>query len=766
MSRAGRKILRSASRFGALTALGLVVGGVGSASAGTLSVRLGVDPTGCVAQGWFAAGMAGSALCIDRGGGWDINSASQTVSAGATGYWQINAPAGITIETAAIPSIQSSGLVSNGSNGWQAADYWAGYSNPGHVWGPGTTSINPEGATTPLNSPFYGFKLYCYASSCSNNGSVFVYEVDISATENQGPALTAVGSNNLWYQGGHYVWNPPGDPWSIELSASDPSGVCNTYAEVNTNTLPGPSATPVNDTFQQCPSPVDWSPSNGASVDVNQYVPAGTSGTFSLQFDATNAAGVLSNPSETIQGDNIQPSVSLSASNDANPSVWVGHAVTVTAAAHAGPSGVGSVSCSGDGAPAKPYPSGGVTVDGTGTHQVACTVTNRAVDPQGNPNSGTGSIAVKIDETPPSVQFEPANPTDPTALVADTSDSESGVAGGSITISGPGLNSPMTLPTSFDGSHLISRFDDAGLRGVYTFTATSCDVVGNCASTNQSLSLPVRLAAISHVSFVKIQSPAKIVRKRVLVDYHYRVERLHGRRIRVKVGGHYRRIRIVIPVNTSCGQRRVKLARHRWREITVCRILKLKLKTKRSVRFGRKTSVHGLLMTSQGAPIAGVPVAIETAPDNGTGQFTRAAVATTSSTGAWSATLPAGPSRIIHAVYSGSATILPAAGVATVAVPAKIRITSITPLNPPWNSWITITGELSGGYLPPGGALVELHYSYGRAQTVYGVKTHVTTSRFTTRFKFGPGQTPLTFGFQLSTLPASGYAFSPGWSNT
>ena len=131
--------------------------------------------------------------------------------------------------------------------------------------------------------------------------------------------------------------------------------------------------------------------------------------------------------------------------------------------------------------------------------------------------------------------FEPQNPTDPTALVINTTDTESGVAGGTVTISGPGLTGPTALPTSFDGSHLLARFDDAGLHGAYTFTATSCDNVGNCASTSQVIDLPVRLSAISDVSFAKIQSPAKIVRERVLVDYRYRVERRRRhKRVRVK----------------------------------------------------------------------------------------------------------------------------------------------------------------------------------------------------------------------------------------
>ena len=73
-----------------------------------------------------------------------------------------------------------------------------------------------------------------------------------------------------------------------------------------------PSTPNASDGFQQCPSPVDWTPGQDAEVDTDQIVPVGSSGSFPLQLDATNAAGVTSSPSETIEVDQVQPSVSLS----------------------------------------------------------------------------------------------------------------------------------------------------------------------------------------------------------------------------------------------------------------------------------------------------------------------------------------------------------------------------------------------------------------------------------------------------------------------
>jgi hypothetical protein len=84
------------------------------------------------------------------------------------------------------------------------------------------------------------------------------------------------------------------------------------------------------------------------------------------------------------------------------------------------------------------------------------------------------------------------------------------------------------------------------------------------------------------------------------------------------------------------------------------------------VAFGRPVKLHGLLISSVGLPIAGQPVAILSAPDNGSNAFTQAAAVTTGADGSWTATLPPDPSRIIQASYPGSPTILPATGYATV----------------------------------------------------------------------------------------------------
>ena len=75
----------------------------------------------------------------------------------------------------------------------------------------------------------------------------------------------------------------------------------------------------------------------------------------------------------------------------------------------------------------------------------------------------------------------------------------------------------------------------------------------------------------------------------------------------------------------------------------MCRPLGFHVITTKLVPYGKPFTMHGLLVTTQGVPIANAPVDILTAPANGLEQFTEAATATTTASGAWTAKLPPGP---------------------------------------------------------------------------------------------------------------------------
>ena len=98
------------------------------------------------------------------------------------------------------------------------------------------------------------------------------------------------------------------------------------------------------------------------------------------------------------------------------------------------------------------------------------------------------------------------------------------------------------------------------------------------------------------------------------------------------------------------------------------------------VSHRKATTVNGWLGTPNGTAISGQIVRVLTAPDNGQGKFSQAAVTVTKANGTWTAQLPAGPSRLIEAVYVGAATLEPSvSGQVHVVVPAKVDLISVTP---------------------------------------------------------------------------------------
>ena len=510
-----------------------------------------------------------------------------------------------------------------------------------------------------------------------------------------------------------------------------------------------------------------------ASLDTRQYVP--NDGPLPITVQATNAAGVSTPLSQTVHVDNDPVTVSLATPNDANPTVWVNHAVQVAADATAGPSGIANTSCSIDEAPGFAYPNGGFVVDGDGTHTVSCTAANTAIDPQGQSNTGTTSESIRIDEAAPSVAFAPVNPSDPDALTADTADGESGVAGGSITVQGPHATTSRPLATTLVGSQLVSRFDDGGKNGDFTFTATSCDEVGNCATTSEALHFPIRLGSLGLISFHRIVVPAKTIDKRVLVGARHQTvehrEKVGGGYRRVKrtisVGGHLRRVRVHVRAGRRCGRRVIHVSGHpHRRRITACRKLRLQTVLHHRQRLGRRVKVYGLLRTTQGQPLAGVPVVIAARPDDRGGRYRRVLTTQTDAHGRWTARLPGGPSRTIRARYPGSAVVEPATVQAHLTVPAGIRV-RISPHVLPWAHAIHIRGHLIGRYVPHDGVALRLlvHYPHSKQPTVLLALRTNRHGAFHFRWSYHSGRGVATYPFSVaSTSRETDYPYAAGTS--
>jgi hypothetical protein len=188
----------------------------------------------------------------------------------------------------------------------------------------------------------------------------------------------------------------------------------------------------------------------------------------------------------------------------------------------------------------------------------------------------------------------------------------------------------------------------------------------------------------------------------------------------------------------------------------------------RRVAHGRAVNVSGWLGTSTDAALGGEAVQVLSAPDNGLGRFRTAAMTVTARNGSWTARLPAGPSRLVVARFGGGPrTEHATSGQAHLIVPAKVTLLRVVPRRVPWGGTIHIVGRLSGGYLPPGGALLRLRIGVGGSYTTYGIEEHVTgRGRFATTYTFGAGEPAVhrSFWFQVASLPMGDYPYAPAAS--
>ena len=274
------------------------------------------------------------------------------------------------------------------SDGFGAEFFWG---NDGTNYG--TQSINYTsgcsggvGYATGISqaiqpSRYFGWTVGCeFESSChaTSSGSriLAVNGIQLEAEETTGPALIAVGSNNLWYQQGWVRGT-----WPAAFEASDPSGVCDAQTTVDGQTVASWTDT--------APDPTSWTQCHGtgaaAAIDTTKY----PDGDMSLSFYATDAAGNGTGPSRSATAnpvlvDNTPVSLSLSGPTDALSTAGTQY---VTATAAAGPSGVGGIACTVDGSPYRWHAgvSTAIPIDGLGQHQVSCYAQNNSYDVAGNP---------------------------------------------------------------------------------------------------------------------------------------------------------------------------------------------------------------------------------------------------------------------------------------------------------------------------------------------------------------------------------------------
>lgn len=185
------------------------------------------------------------------------------------------------------------------------------------------------------------------------------------------------------------------------------------------------------------------------------------------------------------------------------------------------------------------------------------------------------------------------------------------------------------------------------------------------------------------------------------------------------------------------------------------------------VAFRHRATVSGWL-GSGSTPLAGQSVTIMAAP-LGSSHFHRAVVVMTRANGTWKAKLPAGPSRIVRAVYGGSTAFEPAASAALkLTVPARIRV-HVTPNRSPWAGRLVITGRLEGGYIPrdrkQASQLLKLRIGVVGVKGLHGsvgVPNLKPNGRFRTTFCLAPGRGIVRYWFSAVSLFETNYPYARG----
>jgi hypothetical protein len=385
--------------------------------------------------------------------------------------------------------------------------------------------------------------------------------------------------------------------------------------------------------------------------------------------------------------------------------------------------------------------------------------------------------AVNIDNDPVSISL--SGPTDAPStagtqyVTATATAGPSGVQGISCSVDGASTQvyngASAQVPVSGVGSHSVRCAADNN----------AADASGNHGwSSWATWTLSIRQPTVSGIGFSRLVDPMLChrARQRVKVAARWVTVYRHHKLVRVKKGAHTKVVSV-----TRCHARIAQRTIHVWvtvkrrgklvrvrraKRIRVAVLPHLVTDASKRIAHGKSTTVNGWLGMPGGTAIGGQTVRVLTAPDNGLGQFSLAAVTTTHPDGSWSARLPAGPSRLIEAAYDGSPTLEPSlSSQVRVGVPAEVKLISVWPPRVAWSGTVRIVGQLVGGYLPPGGALVRLRLGQGAGYTTYGVQEHVTgNGRFATTYTFGAGLPNVhrKFWFQIASLPMGGdYPWAP-----
>ncbi len=387
----------------------------------------------------------------------------------------------------------------------------------------------------------------------------------------------------------------------------------------------------------------------------------------------------------------------------------------------------------------------------------AMPLTLSASDATGVPASYTRTIYV--DNSQPTVSLSGPTNVPSTAgtqyVTATAAAGPSGVDGISCAVDGASAQwypgAAAQVPVSGAGQHSVqcSAADNA------------VDPGGNNGwSAPATWSLKIGDPTVSGITFGSRLLDAlrcKRVMVQVRVKAHWVTVRRHRRKVRI-----HRRARVSVRREVRCHPRVVirKINVHghveRRRVVLLPHTVQLSVK---QVRYGGAASVAGWVGLSSGAALAGVPVQVITATDDGQASWQLAAVVTTAANGTWEAKLQPGPSRLVAAVYPGSDTTEPATSTSVTLLSSTKVSLRIRPRMTTWGHTIRITGRVLGGDIPAG-KLLRLRIGTAGIHSTVGIPDINRSGRYRTTWTFAPGNGTVRYWFSVSTLSEADYPYA------
>jgi hypothetical protein len=172
---------------------------------------------------------------------------------------------------------------------------------------------------------------------------------------------------------------------------------------------------------------------------------------------------------------------------------------------------------------------------------------------------------------------------------------------------------------------------------------------------------------------------------------------------------------------------------------------------------GSTVTLTGRLTDATGTPIKGAQVQLSQQVA-GTAAASRITSATTGANGTWTLKAQKGPSRLLQVAYFSHMLDTTPAAVLDFHEQVKASVSLRAPKRVRNGQAFDFTGQLAGGYIPPGGESIQMElYWNGRWRTIEVLPT---SSRGTWGYRYVFTAEPGTYKFRAVALPNAGYPFA------